>query len=429
MVLRILYGYKNASVGYERYQKLLLKILFKLVHGSDLEDNLGVIFTTKDQSPDEPNQRTQETSIFASIGSRKSMNHSEGTSIEASNDSSSTSRGAIHARHAEEATKRLYTIYEQVFFDQYNMWFLCLLDLAESTEIISYAFRLFIEILQNTESKSQERHIQFMLLQFEYALTQHCHSIDIYILLIAFLIGVPVNQLPKGTLNSPRKDVTSILNEFKAANAANKVPVNHVTDEDANAIMSMITNLLREHMRRTVFPEHVKFNSRATQANIFHRRAESTDSGYYGENEDDSAATTDDDDQRPRLSRDYNENFINDERENAIAVIVAHIFLVLMEEDERFKHRCSSKEFMKQIVKFIFSCASQNDATLMRENSEAVSFSVKIIEEYVDAAQQDISKLDHDTGDSDEPEKVDLPRKCHSVILTLQFTKKRSLAK
>ena len=59
-------SYKNASVGYERYQKLLLKILFKLVHGSDLEDNLGVIFITKDQSPDEPNQRTQETSIFAS---------------------------------------------------------------------------------------------------------------------------------------------------------------------------------------------------------------------------------------------------------------------------------------------------------------------------------------------------------------------------
>ena len=146
-----------------------------------------------------------------------------------------------------------------------------------------------------------------------------------------------MNQLPKGTLNSPRKDVTSILNEFKAANAANKVPVNHVTDEDANAIMSMITNLLREHMRRTVFPEHVKFNSGATQANLFHRRAESTDSGYYGENEDDSAATTDDDDQRQRLSRDYNENFINDERENAIAIIVAHIFLVLMEEDERFK--------------------------------------------------------------------------------------------
>ena len=76
-----------------------------------------------------------------------------------------------------------------------------------------------------------------------------------------------------------------------------------------------------------------------------------------------------------------------------------------MEEDERFKHRCSSKEFMKQIVKFIFSCASQNDATFMRENSEAVSFSVKIIEEYVDAARQDTSQLDHDTGDSDEPKK------------------------
>ena len=158
-------------------------------------------------------------------------------------------------------------------------------------------------------------------------------------------------------------------------------------------------------MRRTVFPEHVKFNSRVTKANIFHRRAESTDSGYYGENEDDSAATTDDDDQRQRLSEDYNENFINDERENAIAIIVAHIFLVLMEEDERFKHRCSSKEFMKQIVKFIFSCASQNDATFMRENSEAVSFSVKIIEEYVDAARQDTSQLDHDTGDFDEPKK------------------------
>ena len=79
-----------------------------------------------------------------------------------------------------------------------------------------------------------------MLLQFEYALTQHCHSFDIYILLIAFLVGVPVKMLPQNMFESKSAvDVTSILNQFKAASAATETSINILKDEDANAIMSI----------------------------------------------------------------------------------------------------------------------------------------------------------------------------------------------
>ena len=199
--------------------------------------------------------------------------------------SGDTNNKKRNKKHAEDTTKRLYTIYEQVFFEQYNMWFLCLMDRAESTEVISLAFRLFIEILQNTESNTQERHIQFMLLQFEYALTQHCHSFDIYILLIAFLVGVPVKMLPQNMFESKSAvDVTSILNQFKAASAATETSINILKDEDANAIMSMISNLLREHLRKATFPEYNKAYGGSPKRTVFHRRGGSTDSGYYGEN-------------------------------------------------------------------------------------------------------------------------------------------------
>ncbi len=407
------YNYKNlhhgnASVGYIRYQKMLLNILLKLVHGESLAKERLDVAQDLTTSNSERKSSPMETSILASLQSFQTI-ISPATSTPASSKSPSpTSDGNDEknkTNYTEDTTRRLYTIYEQVFFEQYNMWFLCLMDRVESTEVISLAFRLFIEILQNTESKSQEQHIQFMLLQFEYALTQHCHSFDIYILLVAFLVGVPVKQLPQSMFEASTLtfDVSSILNEFKAASAATKSSINVLKDEDANAIMSMITNLLRERMRKATFPEYNRANTGSPKRSVNHKRVESYDSGYYGENDEESSTTTDDDDLH--VFDTFNNtagSFSNKNGENDIAAMTAHLFLSLMIEDEKFQSRCSSPGFMKHIVNFIFSCASQNDASLMRANCGKTKYSLKIIEDYVDIAQQDVGVLDYDNESTEQ---------------------------
>ena len=387
---------ENLSIGYERYQNILLNILLKMVHGDTMTKEPLKVAHSTDANDAERKSPSIESSILSTLSSMQSMMPPAPSLSSTSNSRSSsgdTKNKKRNKKHAEDTTKRLYTIYEQVFFEQYNMWFLCLMDRAESTEVISLAFRLFIEILQNTESNTQERHIQFMLLQFEYALTQHCHSFDIYILLIAFLVGVPVKMLPQNMFESKSAvDVTSILNQFKAASAATETSINILKDEDANAIMSMISNLLREHLRKATFPEYNKAYGGSPKRTVFHRRGGSTDSGYYGENDEET--TTDDDDQNQRNTDILNEDtnrFNNQNGENEIASMMAHIFLSLMEEDDKFKSRCASASFMRHIVKFIFSCASQNDASVMRANSNGKIFSIKIIEQYVDDAREDIS--------------------------------------
>ena len=59
--------------------------------------------------------------------------------------------------------------------------------------------------------------------------------------------------------------------------------------------------------------------------------------GYYGENDEET--TTDDDDQNQRNTDILNEDtnrFNNQNGENEIASMMAHIFLSLMEEDDKF---------------------------------------------------------------------------------------------
>eukprot|EP00943_MAST-04B_sp_MAST-4B-sp1_P002658 g2658.t1 len=423
--------HENASVGYIRYQKMLLNILLKLVHGESLATERLDLAQDITASNSERKSSPIETSILASLQSIHSIIPPATSTSASSKSPSPTSDGNAKKNktdYTKDTTKRLYTIYEQVFFEQYNMWFLCLMDRVESTEVISLAFRLFIEILQNTESRTQERHIQFMLLQFEYALTQHCHSYDIYILLVAFLVGVPVKELPQSMFEASTLtfDVMSILNEFKAASAATKLSINALKDEDANAIMSMITNLLREHMRKATFPKYNTANTGSPKRSVTHTRVESYDSGYHGENDDESYTTTDDDDPHVRDNFNNGTDFSSNKNgENDIAAMTAHLFLSLMIDDEKFQSRCSSPEFMKHIVKFIFSCASQNDASVMRANCERTNFSLKIIEEYVDIAQQDVGVLDYDNETTEQAKRSYSPslRLSHHGSETSAFDK------
>jgi WD40 repeat protein len=277
------------------------------------------------------------------------------------------SNGSFTNGSSQQRYQRLLQIYKLAFFERQPVAFLCILDMTPFSTTASLALKLFIQIIQSAEG-SRNHLSDTLLAMFEDALCNHSDCVPIYALLIAFITGIPVSQLPMEWFNESFKydsfDTIVIMNGLKNASGANEVVVNSLDEKTINALMRLLKSMLTENIRKSTFSD---LNE------------------VLEENSSDCSSSG-------KIS---------------VSTMVASVFMELVNERNDFVKHFGSSDFTAHLVEVIFCCASRNVATMLREKSDKslLDWSLSLHEDYLTLDNEESLKRNI----SDEEYKSPLP--------------------